>query len=70
MVSTEEEVALGVVAEVGEDLLIYGVVVVSLHLEVATVVAEDIMTVVGLGDVPEAGMYFVRLPSAPVNPSF
>lgn len=70
MVSTEEEVVHGVVAEeVGEDLLTYEVVEGPLHFEVATVVAEDIMTVVDQGDAPEEGECFARLPSIPINHS-
>lgn len=80
MVSTEEEVVVAVVAEVvatrvaavaeevGGDLATRAVVEVPLHLfEVATVAAEDRMTVVGLGDVPEEGMCFARLTSIMVN---
>lgn len=63
MVSNEEEAAGAVVAEVvGGDLLTHEVVEVPPHrFEAATVVAEDFMTVVGLGDAPGEGMCFARL---------
>ena len=67
MVSTEGEVADAVAAEeVGEDLLTHEVE--EVRFEAATVVAEDSMTVVGLGDAPGEGMCFARLQSALVNP--
>jgi hypothetical protein len=70
VVSTEEEVADAVVAVVvGEDLLTHGVVEVP-RFEAATVVGEDSMTVVGLGDAPGGGMCFAHLQRAPVNPPF